>query len=135
MFHKLSLQTDTRQGLLLISDQVQKFVSEQELQDGLCFLFCPHTTAALTINSYLDPATVEDLQFDLNRLVPTRTDFKHIVDTPSDAAGHIKASLTGIQLFVIVHQGKLQLGHSQGIFLWEFDGPRSRQVFVKLIAA
>jgi secondary thiamine-phosphate synthase enzyme len=134
MFQKLAVPTEKRQGLYLVTEQVQQVVTEAGLQEGVCFIFCPHTTAALTINSYLDPATAEDLQFEIDRLVPTRTDFKHIFDTPSDAAGHIKASLTGGQLFVLVHEGKLDLGGSQGLFLWEFDGPRNRQIHLRLMA-
>jgi secondary thiamine-phosphate synthase enzyme len=75
-----------------------------------------------------------DLQSEIDRLVPTRTDFQHIFDTPSDAAGHIKSSLIGNQITLIVEQGKALLGSSQGIFLWEYDGPRQRQVLCKVIA-
>jgi secondary thiamine-phosphate synthase enzyme len=92
----------------------------------------PHTTAAITINSYLDPDTALDIVSDVRRLVPTRTDFHHIFDTPADAAGHIKASLIGNTEAVLFDDGELVLGHSQALFLYDFDGPRRRRVLVKL---
>jgi secondary thiamine-phosphate synthase enzyme len=134
MFSTIPVQTQARQELCLITDAVKQAVAESGIRDGLCVLFCPHTTAALTINSYLDKDTAVDLQDEIDRLVPTRTNFKHIFDTPGDAAGHIKSSLTGIQLTLIVHDGALVIGESQGIFFWEFDGPRKRRVHVKIMA-
>lgn len=70
----------------------------------------------------------------MNRLVPTRVDFQHVRDTPTDAAGHIKSSLIGTDLTLIIENGDLLLGRSQGIFFWEFDGPREREIKVKIIA-
>ena len=134
MFIKLDLQTNERQEMLVITDLVRDVLSEKGVEEGLCFLFCPHTTAGLTINSYLDPATAKDLIHEVDRLVPTRTDFIHVFDTPSDAAGHIKASLIGGQLGLIVAEGELQLGGSQGVFFWEFDGPRNRHVYLKVLS-
>lgn len=130
---KLKLKTKERQELIDITDMVRNALSENKITNGICFLFCPHTTAALTINSYLDPATATDLISEIDRLIPTRTDFVHIFDTPSDAAGHIKASLIGGQITVIVENGELQMGRSQGLFFWEFDGPRDRQVYLSYL--
>lgn len=134
MLQTIPVQTGARQQLVLITAEVQQAVAASGVQEGVCVLFCPHTTAALTINSYLDAATALDMQDEIDRLVPTRTNFKHIFDTPGDAAGHIKSSLTGIQLTLIVHEGRALLGDSQGIFFWEFDGPRKRKVHVKVAA-
>ncbi len=134
MFTTLPVQTNARQELCLITAAVQEAIAVSGVQEGVCVLFCPHTTAALTINSYLDKDTAADLQDEIDRLVPTRTNFKHIFDTPGDAAGHIKSSLTGIQLTLIVHEGRAVIGESQGIFFWEFDGPRKRRVHVKVMA-
>jgi len=134
MFETLSLETPERQALVLITDEVRRVIRESGVAEGVCIVFCPHTTAGLTINSALDPATAQDLRHELDRLVPTRVDFIHIFDTPSDAAGHIKATLVGPQLTLIVHDGSLLLGSAQGIFLCEFDGPRRRQVHVKVVA-
>jgi len=133
-FQTLSLETPERQALVLITDAVRRVVRESGVAEGLCVVFCPHTTAGLTINSALDPATALDLRHELDRIVPTRVDFIHTFDTPSDAAGHIKATLVGSQLTLIVHDGTLVLGSAQGIILCEFDGPRRRQVHVKVVA-
>ena len=130
----LDVPTEQRQQLCLVTDAVQNAIAESGVQDGICLLYCAHTTAGLTINSYLDPDTAADLQEEIDRLVPTRTDFKHIFDTPSDAAGHIKASLIGNHLMLIIHEGQAILGHSQGIFFWEYDGPRSRRLHLKIIS-
>ncbi len=133
MYHTVNIDTPRGDSLNLITDLVQDVVSEARIQTGVCFLIIPHTTAAITINSYLDSATMEDIVEDVRRLVPTRTDFHHIFDTPADAAGHIKATLIGNSEIVLIEDGKLLLGHSQGLFLYDFDGPRQRRVLVKII--
>ena len=130
-----TIYVDTPKGdsLTLITDQVQEVVRQNDVESGLCFLIVPHTTAAITINSYLDPETAQDIVNDVRRLVPTRTDFHHIFDTPADAAGHIKASLIGNNETVLIEEGNLVLGDSQGLFFYDFDGPRRRKVLVKIV--
>jgi secondary thiamine-phosphate synthase enzyme len=118
----------------LITEQIQEIVQKSGIKSGVCFLIIPHTTAAITINSYLDSATMYDIVDDVRRLVPTRTDFRHIFDTPADAAGHIKATLIGNSETILIENGELVLGHSQGLFLYDFDGPRQRRVLVKILA-
>lgn len=120
-------------SLTNISNQVQEVVSDSGVQSGVCIVIVPHTTAAITINSYLDPNTARDIVDDVRRIVPTRTDFHHIFDTPADAAGHIKVSLIGNSEIVLIEEGRLVLGYSQGLFLYDFDGPRKRKVYVKVI--
>ena len=119
--------------VLAITDTVKKAVQESGVRNGLCIVYIPHTTAGLTITSFWDPKGFEDLQDEIKRLIPTRIDFKHQHDTPQDAAGHIKSSLIGITLSLIVQDGKLLLGHSQGLYFLEFDGPRKREFFVKVL--
>ena len=133
MYSTINLDTPERQIFVSITEQVRQVVFDSGCSSGICLVFCPHTTAGLTINSYLDPATLLDLQGELDRLVPTRVDFQHIFDTPSDAAGHVKALLTGTELTLIVEEANLVLGESQGLFFCEFDGPRTRRVLVKMI--
>ncbi|KPK02131.1 MAG: hypothetical protein AMJ56_21240 [Anaerolineae bacterium SG8_19] len=130
-----TIYVDTPKGdsLTLITEQVQEVVRDNGIQSGICFLIVPHTTAAITINSYLDPETAQDIVNDVRRLVPTRTDFHHIFDTPADAAGHIKASLIGNNETVLIEEGNLVLGDSQGLFFYDFDGPRRRKVLVKIV--
>ena len=133
MHDTISIATPKGDSMNLITEYVQEIIRNSGVKSGVCFLVVPHTTAAITINSYLDPATEKDILQDVRRLVPTRTDFHHIFDTPADAAGHIKATLIGNSETVLIEDGQLVLGHSQGLFLYEFDGPRQRRVLVKII--
>ena len=133
MFQTITVKTEERQSLVLITDEVRRVVRDSGVDGGICLVFCPHSTAGLTINSYLDSATALDVRAEMDRLVPTRVDFIHQFDTPSDAAGHIKATLTGSQLLLIVENGDIVLGSSQGLFFCEYDGPRMRQVYVKVM--
>ena len=134
MLKTLHLKTDAGSQLVDLTDRIRAFVKETGVQEGVCHVIAPHTTAAVTVNSYLDPKTATDLSHEVNRLVPTRIDFIHQVDGPTDAAGHIKTTLIGPSQTVIIHQGDLLLGHSQGIMFFEFDGPRDRTVHVKVMA-
>lgn len=133
MFQRLRLRTTARQELVNVSDAVRQVVASSGVKEGLCLVYCPHSTAGLVVNSYLDPMTPKDIAAEVDRLVPTRVDFFHTVDTPSDAAAHVKASLVGVEQLLVVHDGILLLGHSQGILFAEFDGPRDREMYVKII--
>ena len=130
----VQLHTPPGESLLNITDQVQAAVRESGLIEGICVVFVPHTTAGLILNSGSDPATAADIGSELRRLVPTRVDFQHTYDTPADAAGHVKAALTGISLSLIVSGGELALGRSQRLMFAEFDGPRPRKVLVRVMA-
>ena len=127
-----TIHTEHRDGCS-ITDEVKKTVEESGVQEGICVVFTPHTTAGLTLTSFWDPNGFEDLQDEICRLIPTRIDFKHQHDTPQDAAGHVKSSLIGTSMSFIVTGGKLLLGGSQGIYFLEFDGPRNREYFVKVL--
>lgn len=116
-----------------ITQDVKNYVEECGIEEGTCILFTPHTTASLAVTSRMDPDGFDDLRDEVNRLIPTRIDFKHQFDTPSDAAGHIKSTLLGVSMSFIVTGGKLMLGGSQGIFFLEFDGPRKRNYVVKVV--
>jgi secondary thiamine-phosphate synthase enzyme len=133
MYQTVAICTGLGDTLTDITDQVRAIVKESGVQSGVCHLVVPHTTAAVTINSGLDPSTPEDIVDDVRRLVPTRTDFHHIVDTPSDAAAHVKASLIGNSETVLIEDGDLVFGHSQSLLFFDFDGPRQRRVMVKII--
>lgn len=129
----VAIETGVGDTLTDITGQVRDLVKQSGVQSGVCILVVPHTTAAITINSGLDPSTPQDIVADVRRLVPTRTDFHHIVDTPSDAAAHIKASLVGASEIVLIEDGDLVFGHSQSLLFFDFDGPRQRRVMVKII--
>lgn len=133
MLEKIVITTSPGENLINITAQVKEVVKASGVKEGACVVYIPHTTGGLTINSIMDPATLADLKQEIKRLVPTRVDFEHIYDTPADAAGHIKSSLIGPSLSLIITQGELLLGHSQGILFWEFDGPRKRQIHLRII--
>lgn len=130
---KITLKTSKIQEWINLLDEVKEFVAESGVQEGVCLVYNPHTTAGLFINSYMDPNTPEDIMFEWNRLIPTRFDFFHQFDTPTDAAGHVKSVLMGSTCSLIIHEGELVVGHSQGIVFAEFDGPRDRHVFIKIL--
>lgn len=134
MYKTISITTGLGDSMVNITDQVRAIVKESQVASGVCHVVVGHTTAAVTINSHMDPATAQDIVADVRRLVPTRTDFIHIFDTPADAAAHIKASLIGNSETVLIEDNDLVLGHSQGLLFFEFDGPRDRKVMVKIIA-
>lgn len=133
MLNTVNLETPRGESLTNITAQVQEIVRASGAQEGICILAVPHTTAAITLNSALDSATATDIIADLQRLIPKRVDFAHQYDTPADAAGHVKAALVGHSLTLIIRDGALALGGSQSILFFEFDGPRQRQVQVKVI--
>ena len=133
MFETLSFRTNASQEMINLDEQIRAVVAASGVAEGVCHVYCPHSTAGLTINSALDSKTSQDILFEMNRLVPTRVDFFHTFDTPTDAAAHIKSTLTGVYVSCLIHEGRLMLGHSQSILFAEFDGPRNRQVYVKVV--
>jgi len=127
---KISIKTDSRVDLIDITERVQTIVSRSEIKEGMCFLFSPHTTAGLTINENADPSVRRDIINTLNKLVPEGVDYAH---AEGNSDSHIKSCLFGSSLTVFIEQGRLALGVWQGVFFCESDGPRSRQVWVKII--
>jgi secondary thiamine-phosphate synthase enzyme len=114
-----------------ITRSVQEAVNKTGVEDGVCFIFIPHTTAAVTINENADPSVVQDIIMELDKIVPFKDQYRHM---EGNSPSHIKASLVGCSQFVLVEAGKLILGTWQGIFFCEFDGPRNRNVQVKVIS-
>ena len=133
MLQKIELHTPAGENILDITTKVAGVIQESGVSEGICVLLIPHTTAGLTLNSGLDPNTLQDIVEEYRRLVPTRVDFNHTYDTPADAAGHIKSVLMGADLSLIITDGKLLLGHSQSILFCEFDGPRKREVWLRVM--
>jgi len=113
--------------MLDITRQVEQVVQANKLLAGLCVVFVPHTTAGITINENADPAVCADMLMVLNKMVPQADGYQH---SEGNAAAHIKASLMGNSVTVLVENSVLQLGTWQGIYLCEFDGPRMRKVWV-----
>jgi secondary thiamine-phosphate synthase enzyme len=122
-------------GLFDVTPMIQDAAAGSGVTDGVVVVWVPHTTAAVSVVSFPDPKGLEDVADELARIVPTRIDFKHQHDTPQDAAGHVKSALVGVSLSLIVDDGELLLGHSQRVYLLEFDGPRRRTIHVKAVRA
>ena len=132
MIERIRFRT-TKDGVFGLTEQIKDCVKKSGVKSGLLCAFITHTTAALTVNSFWDPLGHEDIQDEIRRLLPTRVDFKHQHDTPEDAAGHVKSTLIGPSMTFIIENGELLLGHSQGIYFLEFDGPRNRECIVKIL--
>ena len=130
---KISINSNY-EGMHDITAEVQEIVKKSGIQSGFLIVSCNHTTAGITVTSFWDKRGHRDMQEDLNKVIPTRNDFRHHFDTPTDASGHIKTSLIGVNIPLIVENGRAMLGSSQGIVFCEFDGPRKRQVFVKVFS-
>ncbi len=113
-----------------ITEKVQRIVTESGVEDGICMVSVPHTTAAVTINENADPDVVRDIIKEMGKMVPWEDDYRHI---EGNAAAHIKSSLMGYSESIIIEDGRLMLGIWQDIYLCEYDGPRRRRVKVKII--
>ena len=125
---ELSVKTNEHTEFLEITGKVQQVVTESGVKDGVCTVFVPHTTAGVTINENADPDVVSDMIYALDKAVPwDSTHYKH---SEGNTAAHVKSSMMGHSVHVLVRGGKLQFGTWQGIYLCEFDGPRSRKVWV-----
>ena len=122
------------EGMHDVTEEVQKVIRDSGIQEGIAVINCNHTTAGIIITSFWDKRGHVDIQEELDKLIPMRYDYRHDFDTPTDAAGHIKSAICGTGMTLIVHEGRAMLGSSQGIVFCEFDGPRSRKFFVKVIA-
>jgi len=128
---KLEIRTSVHSCLIDITARIDRVVGQHRIEEGICHIFVPHTTAGLTINENADPTVPSDLLAELDKTVPWEDGYSH---SEGNSAAHIKASLMGSSLTVFVSRGRLQLGTWQGVFLAEFDGPRTRQVWIKILA-
>jgi secondary thiamine-phosphate synthase enzyme len=128
---KTSVKTNHRREMIDVTGQLRKAVAEAGMQEGIVLAFVPHTTAGITINENADPDVQRDLLAHLERLVPPAGPYRH-VEGNSDA--HIQASLLGSSVHVIVSEGRLALGTWQSVFFCEFDGPRTRSLWIETMA-
>ena len=131
MTRKFEVRTAARDCLVDITDRVEEAVRESKVDAGLCVIHVPHTTAGVTINENADPSVRRDILMALARAVPDSLPYTH---DEGNSPAHVKASLVGSSVSVFIEGGRLRLGTWQGIFLGEFDGPRQRQVLVKIIS-
>jgi len=125
------VRTSAQTEFIDITRSVQEAVRKTGVDDGICIVYIPHTTAAVTINENADPSVVQDIIMGLSKMVPFKDSYRHM---EGNSPSHIKASLVGCSQIVFVESGKLILGTWQGIFICEFDGPRDRKVHVKVIS-
>jgi len=129
MVHYLTVETRRRSQMIDITDQVRQLVAAAGVRDGICDVFVPHTTAAVTINEGADPDVQHDIVACLERLVPVAPYFTH---SEGNSDAHVKSSLVGCSERVFIEDGKLVLGTWQAIYFCEFDGPRRRKVAVRI---
>ncbi len=128
--HTFQVKTTAHSCAVDITDRIEAALAENSARDGLCLIYVPHTTAAVTINEGADKNVMDDVLKALDTLVPWQAGYKH---AEGNSAAHIKAILTGGSVQAIVEAGKLALGTWQRVFLLEFDGPRTRKVFVQIM--
>jgi secondary thiamine-phosphate synthase enzyme len=126
---KFDVQTESKEVFVDITGQVEKEVTRAGIKSGVCVVYVPHTTAAVTINENADPSVRQDLLTMLRKLVPDSFAYAH---TEGNSPGHVKSTLVGASVTIPVEDGQLVLGTWQGIFFCEFDGPRRRHVYVQL---
>jgi secondary thiamine-phosphate synthase enzyme len=131
MIHTLSVPTSRRTEMVDITGQIQELVRLSGVEEGVCHIFEAHTTAGLTINENADPSVQSDMLMVFNKIISEQEAYRHL---EGNSPAHVKASLMGAQLTVLVSNGRLLLGTWQGVFLCEFDGPRTRKVHIKIMA-
>lgn len=124
------LETKEHTSMIDITEQVRDAVKQSGVKSGICTIFVPHTTAAVTINENADPDVVLDFKMEIDKLVPWEDYYRHC---EGNSAAHIKASMMGFSENVIIENGTLVLGTWQGIYFLEYDGPRRRKVFIKVM--
>ncbi len=128
---ELGIQTGSRTEFIDVTGQIAGVVADSGIQDGLVNVFVPHTTAGITINENADPDVLSDMELALDRMVPWQNGYAHC---EGNSAAHVKATLTGSSVSIIVSKGRLLLGTWQGIYFAEYDGPRRRKLMVKVVA-
>lgn len=126
----LRIKTTRRTQFVDITHEVQQAVRDSTVKSGLCYVYVPHTTAGVAINEHADPDVASDVEGVLDRLIPHKGSYQH---AEGNTDSHMKAILAGPSQTMFIEDGKLALGTWQGIFLCEFDGPRRRNVFVKVV--
>ena len=126
----LEVKTARRTQLVDVTDRVRRTVESAGVLSGICYVYVPHTTAGMMINEHFDPDVATDLEGVFEKLVPRAGLYKH---SEGNSDSHAKAALTGTGAMIFVEQGKLMLGRWQGVFFCEFDGPRERKIWVKVV--
>jgi secondary thiamine-phosphate synthase enzyme len=130
MKQTIPVKTRSKTEFVDITRTVEDAIRSQGVDEGICMLFVPHTTAAVTINESADPSVQSDILMVLNKIVPWKEAYRHM---EGNSPAHIKASIIGASELIAVEGGRLKLGTWQGVFFCEFDGPRSRKLHIRLL--
>ncbi len=130
-YETLSIRTNEKTQFVDVTERVQDFVRSASITDGACLVYVPHTTAGVTINEAADPSVAADIVKELNSIVPFSDNYAH---AEGNSPAHIKASIVGADVTIPVREGRLALGTWQGIYLAEFDGPRTRSLYIQLLS-
>jgi secondary thiamine-phosphate synthase enzyme len=130
MKRTLTVKTGSRTEFIDITRDIEEAIRSEAVEDGVCMLFVPHTTAAITINESADPSVKSDILMVLNKIVPWQEAYGHL---EGNSPAHIKSSIIGPSEVIGVESGRLKLGTWQGVFFCEFDGPRSRKLHIRLL--
>jgi len=130
MIRQLRVQSKSKTELVDITQGVQRLVAESGVRSGVCYIYVPHTTSGITINENTDPNVGRDILKELNKVIPFDDNYSH---GEGNSAAHIKSTIVGVSKAVMVEEGRLALGTWQAVFYCEFDGPRDRRVFVKVM--
>jgi len=128
---KFSVSTDSRVCFRDITAEINRYIKDSGIEDGICCISVPHTTAAVTVNERADPSVMKDVAATLSKLIPFDNNYRHL---EGNSAAHIKSSVIGASEMLPVEHGRLALGTWQAVFLCEFDGPRRRHVLLKIIS-
>lgn len=126
----ITVQTNAQTEMIDITHEVQGAIAAAKFENGLCMLYVPHTTAGITINESADPSVRRDILMVLNQMVPWKADYRHM---EGNSPAHVKSSLVGASEYLVIENGRMVLGTWQGIFYCEFDGPRTRKLYMKLM--
>lgn len=127
---EIRIKTSSSQQIIDITEEVRNVVSQSDVKDGVCFVYNPHTTAALFINEGADPSVCQDIMAKINQLIKPDDNYKHL---EGNSHAHIKSAVIGNSLIIFIENGELFLGRWQSIYFFEGDGPRNRHVFVKVL--
>ena len=123
----ITIQTHKKEDLIDITDQIKAAISPEEVETGICLVYVPHTTAGVTINENADPSVKADILMAVRKIVPDSLPYTH---AEGNSPAHVKSTLVGSSLSIIIENGNLALGTWQGIIFCEFDGPRTRKLFI-----
>jgi secondary thiamine-phosphate synthase enzyme len=131
MLFKTNIKTDKQTQLIDITSEIKSYIKKSNVRSGICALFVPHTTAGITINENADPSVQQDILYEINKVIPFNDNYKHM---EGNSAAHIKTSLFKNSEHIIIENNQLVLGTWQGIYFSEFDGPRNRKLYIKIIS-